>query len=96
MTEVIWTESAVKDYWDNIEYCLEKWGETVASEFLDDVNAALLILQKANKIGVKTSFRNIRCIMINKHISRFYKTGKDKIVLIRFWNNLQNPESLTV
>lgn len=40
--QIIWTEDAIHDYHQNIDYLLEKWTEQVAMAFVEDWSLCLI------------------------------------------------------
>ena len=93
--KIIWSEDAVNDYHNTIEYLLSKWTEKSAISFIEEVDSILELIQILPEIFPEFSdFPDVRRAVIRKQISLFYKIDKDTIYLVRFWNNYQNPDSL--
>ncbi|HRJ28434.1 MAG TPA: hypothetical protein PLV21_06755 [Cyclobacteriaceae bacterium] len=46
--QIIWSDEAVKDYHQNIDYLLAKWSSQVAIEFIEDVQASIEFDQKSS------------------------------------------------
>ncbi|MDZ4845411.1 MAG: type II toxin-antitoxin system RelE/ParE family toxin [Chitinophagales bacterium] len=92
--EVIWTEEAVNDYHQNIEYLLAEWSETVAIDFIEDVDATLELIKLLPEMFPLSDYQSVRKEVILKQISLFYRVDGEKIFLLRFWNNYKNPDAL--
>jgi plasmid stabilization system protein ParE len=92
--QILWSEDAVNDYHENIEYLLKEWSEKVASQFIDEVDVVLEIIKLNPEIYPKTDYKSIRRAVIRKQITLFYQRKKDVIYLVRFWNNYKDPGSL--
>ena len=95
MYEIIWSEPAKDDYWQNIDYLYEIWTELVVQNFINAVDRHLDIISNNPKTFALTEYRNVRSVLIVKQIRLFYKiTDNNTVELIRFWNNYKNPERL--
>jgi plasmid stabilization system protein ParE len=44
MKEIIWSDEAIQDYHQNIEYLMSKWSEESASAFIEEVEATLELI----------------------------------------------------
>lgn len=92
--QIIWSDEAVKDYHQNIDYLLAKWSSQVAIEFIEDVQASIELIKSHPDLYPLTDHQEIRRAVIRKQITLFFKVKDKQIHLIRFWNNYQNPEKL--
>ncbi len=94
---IIWSEPAKKDYWQNIEYLLEFWYEKQVQNFINEVDRHLNIIRNNPKTFAVTKYRNVRSVPVVKQITLFYRIANDNsIELVRFWNNYQNPDKLKI
>ena len=96
MSQIIWTEKAKFDYWNNIEYLQEKWTLADVHNFIDKVEDLLSLLTQENTTFKATAYKDTYIVPVTKQVSLFYKKGQNNnIELLRFWNNYQNPKKLT-
>ena len=90
-----WTEEANKSFAENISYLGNEWNEKAIEDFIGKTEAALILIEKNPllfpAVNNKKVFR--KCLVV-KQISLYYKIRKDRIDLISFWNNYQNPKKL--
>jgi len=93
--QVIWTEKAQNDYFQNIEYVLTKWTESVALNFINEVDSIIELIKTKPEAFPDSGYDQIRRAVIRKQISLFYKVIDNNIYLLRFWNTYQNPESIS-
>ncbi len=91
---IIWSEDAIIDYHQNIDYLITEWSEKLAAEFIEDVEGVLELIKIQPEIYPISNYHNIRKAVIRKQISLFYEVKGQKIFLVRFWNNYQNPNNL--
>jgi plasmid stabilization system protein ParE len=94
MRKVFWNNYARIDYYENIDYLLENWGETVTQNFIDTVSNTIEILKKGQFEFQRTNLDNIRRAVISRQVTLFYKVEKNSVELLRFWNNYQNPKKV--
>ena len=95
MYQIIWSNPAKEDYWQNIDYLIENWHEKQVTGFIDTVSEYLNTISDNPKSFPLTGYRNVRSVPIVKQITLFYRiANEDTIELIRFWNNYQDPDKL--
>ncbi len=94
--KVIWTKQAQIDYDLTIEYLLSEWSEKVAMNFINQVSLTIELLLINPYLYQQSDYQDIRKAFITKHISLFYKSETERIVLIRFWNNSSPTEDLSI
>ncbi|HRX12891.1 MAG TPA: type II toxin-antitoxin system RelE/ParE family toxin [Draconibacterium sp.] len=88
-----WSTRADKKFDEIIEYLLQEWDETVTKAFVKKVYDFLDILVEFPEIGsIEHVERNIRGFVIVKQLTVFYKIENEKIVLLNFFDNRQNPK----
>lgn len=92
--QIIWTDDAIEDYHNNINYLLNDWSVKVAQNFIEQTEEILDLIIKSPFIFPSTKYKTIRKAVLRKQISIFYKVEENRIYLIRFWNNYQNPQKL--
>lgn len=94
--KIIWTNSAQADYYNNIDYLLENWTTTEAVKFIEKVDQYLEIIKQNPITFSKSEYRNIHFVPVVNQITLYYHIGKNNIELLRFWNNNQNPQKLSL
>jgi hypothetical protein len=95
--QIIWSDSAKSDYWQNIEYLEREWTLNDVYNFMDKVEDLLVLLTKENFVFKPTHYKLVYQVPVTKHISLFYKvTIHNDIELLRFWNTYQNPENFSL
>lgn len=90
---IYWSKRANNKFDKIISYIDEEWGEVVARAFVKKVYDFLDILVEFPEIGsVEHAEREIRGFVIVKQLTLFYKIKEDKIILLNFFDNRQNPK----
>ena len=95
MRKVLWNNQAKLDYFENIDFLLQKWSEKEVQKFIDHVQEIEFLLKQGNIDFQKTDFKGVNRCVVMEQISLFYRITDDKnIELLRFWNNAQNQRRL--
>ena len=92
--QVIWSDDAVEDYFQNIDYLLTEWPENVASDFIVKVETLIKLIIRHPALFPNSNYKHIRKAVVTRHISMYYRSDNETIYIIRFWNNFQDPTKL--
>jgi plasmid stabilization system protein ParE len=95
--KIEWSIKAQDTFESIIAYLETEWTEREATNFASRVYEKLELLRSFPKIGSPDNKKkNVYRTLIHKKVSLVYhyKPIKNEIVLITFWNSLQNPERL--
>ena len=91
--KIYWSKRAVKKFDQILDYLLEEWGESVTKAFTRKVYEFLEILVEFPEIGtIENKEKGIRGFTIIKQVNLFYRISGDKIILLNFFDNRQQPE----
>ena len=91
--KIVWSKRANLKFDQIISYLIDKWGEKSAKQFIGRVFDFLEILPEFPEIGsVENKEKNIRGFTIVKQVNLYYRIQNDKIILILFFDNRQNPK----
>ncbi|MFP4090807.1 MAG: type II toxin-antitoxin system RelE/ParE family toxin [Cyclobacteriaceae bacterium] len=91
---VVWTKKAEQDYYQQIDYLLDRWNPEIAENFIKSVFQTIDYISANPRIYASTDVPQVRKAVVNQHISIFYHLADNKITLLRLWPNRQNPEKL--
>ena len=91
--KIIWSKVAEVDLEENLNYLNDEWNEKVVLDFTIETERIFEIIVQKPK-AFKKFKKNIHQVPITKHITLYYRIGKDKIELIRFWNNFKKPQEI--
>lgn len=92
--EINWTKRAENKFDKIIEYLLIEWGKTAAKAYIRKVYGLLDILSDFPEIGILVNKeKGIRGVTIVKQINLFYRISGNKIILLNFFDNRQNPKN---
>ena len=91
--KVFWSKRADRKFDKILEYLMLEWGEHVTNAFVKKGYDFLDILSEYPKIGtIENKEKGIRGFTIVKQVNIFYKIYNDKIVILNFFDNSQNPK----
>jgi toxin YoeB len=89
--EIVWSELAVLEFTNILEFYIEHNGSvTYSSRLLLEVEELTQTLAQSEFIGRITENKITRVISL-KHYSLFYEINFDRIEIVSFWDNRQNP-----
>ncbi len=90
--EVFWSKRADKKFDNILDYLMLEWGERVTNSFVTEVYNFLDILSEYPNIGtIEDKEKGIRAFTIVKQVNIFYKIYNNKIVILNFFDNRQDP-----
>ncbi|MCW3106467.1 MAG: hypothetical protein JWQ09_973 [Segetibacter sp.] len=82
--EIVWTETAEKNFWKIVSYLKSNWPPSVLTNFEQLLKLKLALLQKQRKIGFKSSRHSkFRKTIVTYYYSIIYSIEKEHIVIHR-------------
>ena len=91
--KIVWSKRASLKFDQIITYLIDESSEKSAKQFISKVFDFLEILSEFPEIGsVENKEKNIRGFTIVKQVNLYYRIKNDKIILIIFFDNRQNPK----
>ena len=91
--KIIWSKRASLKFDQIVTYLIDEWSEKSAKQFIAKVFDFLEILSEFPEIGsVENKEKYIRGFTIVKQVNLYYRIKSDKIILIIFFDNRQNPK----
>lgn len=97
--KIIWSDDAIETFGEADKYLLDNFSQNDLDRFKDKIEHKLLVLKSNPRLGKKaTKRRNTYVTVINKRVVLYYqyKPIKKEIILLTFWNTLQNPKRLKI
>ena len=91
--KISWSDIALEDYHDIIEYLINQWSLSVAADFEEIANRKLANLSKQPFTGIKSDKNPIvRSILFTPHNRLYYRITSDSIELLTIVDTRRNPE----
>ncbi len=97
--EIRWSSIALVTFEEAVLYLERDFSELVSRKFADRVKQKMVLLMVYPRLGQKVGNKpNVYKTVINKRIVLYYqyKPRKGEILLLSFWNTLQNPQNLRI
>lgn len=92
--KIVWSKRADKKFNKITDYLQNEWGENVTSSFVKKVYDFLDILSEFPEIGtIEHNGRKIRGFTLVKQVNIFYKISGNKIIILNFFDNRQEPKT---
>ena len=94
-----WSLTARSTYFNILDYLTENWTFNEIERFIENVDSIIIHIATFPEIfPISNKGKGIRKGFITKDISLYYKLDarRKEIVLLAFWDNRRNPESLMI
>lgn len=92
--QVVWTEQAEHTLTRLLEYLEVTWGEAVARAFAERALAYVELVGRSPRLFPQCGIDDVRRCLIHPNTSLYYVVKTDKVVLLSFFDNRQDPDSL--
>ncbi len=90
-----WSASALKELEATFEYLLEYWTERELNNLALRIEGLLLLISKNPNLFPRSEVqKNIRRAVVTKHNTLYYRFNEDRIEIISFYSNHQNPRKV--
>lgn len=95
--KIEWSCEAISSLEEILNYIESKFGYIIAAQYYNNVESTLLQIQNFPYLGKKCSNKvELRSIVINKRTTLYYSLTENKIQLLEFFDNRQDPEKSIV
>ncbi len=89
--KIKFTKQAIIERDKNIQYLLEEWNVAVASQFLDEIDERIELLEKGILEGNYDKDLGMYRILIVSQITMHFVVENQTIFITNFWNNYKKP-----
>lgn len=96
MLEINWSEDAVEDVLENIDYLEKYWTKKEVDAFSEEIDAVLEKLSVGNITFKPSGYRDTYEVQIVPQITLYYKVHHNNVLLVRFWNNYKSKDNLVI
>lgn len=91
--QIEWTQNALQDYEQVVNYLLKEWSIKAAADFINKVEKRIYNLSLLLNLGIASiKYPYIRSILITKHNRIYYQTKTGKLVVLDIFDTRQNPQ----
>lgn len=88
---VIWSETAKRNYKQNIKYLLDEWSYSVMKEFILELDETVKRLKIHQELGAFDEQIGSHKILVVKQIYLFYEVKNGNLYILDVWNNYKKP-----
>jgi plasmid stabilization system protein ParE len=93
--EIIWSYEAERSFNAILVYLLENWTKKEARAFTVLVESILDKITEHPELFEASRYNpNCRAAVITKHTTLYYRNSGNRIELITFWGNFQDPAKI--
>jgi len=94
--KIVWLPTAQFTYIETLKYLEEEFSEKEIEKFVDRILQKIMLLRSFPTIGNSCNKPNIYKTVVHKKVLLFYqyKPVKNEILLLGFWNTMQDPGKL--
>lgn len=95
--KLMWSERALADLQNTIDYLTDNWTERELRNFAQRVDRRInLIISNPNLFPATAKRKNLRRSVLTKHNVIYYKVENNLITIIAFFDSRQSPKKLKV
>ncbi|WP_179320733.1 type II toxin-antitoxin system RelE/ParE family toxin [Winogradskyella helgolandensis] len=90
--KILWTDHAISELKESIEYLENKWTERELRTFSAKLDHTIELISKSPEIfPVSLDKINIRKAVVEKHNNLYYRINKNSIEIVSLFSNRKNP-----
>ena len=90
--KILWTDHAISELKETIEYLENKWTEKELRTFSAKLDHTIELISKSPEIfPISIEKNNIRKAVVEKHNNLYYRINKNSIEIISLYANRKNP-----
>jgi len=90
--KILWTDHAITELKETIEYLENKWTEKELRTFSAKLDHTIELISKSPEIfPISFEKKNIRKAVVEKHNNLYYRINKGSIEIISLFANRKNP-----
>ncbi|HIB49119.1 MAG TPA: type II toxin-antitoxin system RelE/ParE family toxin [Flavobacteriaceae bacterium] len=93
--KILWTEHALSELEETIEYLRENWTDKELSNFSRELDHTIELISKSPELfQVSKKKKDVRRAVVAKLNNLYYRINKDSIEILSFFSNRQDPNKI--
>ena len=93
--KILWTEHALSELEETIEYLRENWTDKELSNFSRELDHTIELISKSPELfQVSKKKKDVRKAVVANLNNLYYRINKDSIEILSFFSNRQNPNKI--
>ncbi len=93
--KILWTDHALSELKDTIEYLEENWTDRELKNFSRELDHTIELISK-NPALFQVSKKNVRRVVVAKFNNLYYQENNDTIEILSFFSNRQDPDRIKI
>ena len=90
---LFWSERALKEYKNLMNYLLEEWGEKIRDRVISELDKSLTRIQHSpEQFPFFSKRKGVRRCVASPQTSTYFKKTKEHIEIYSFFDNRQDPK----
>ena len=95
--KILWTDHALSELENTIEYLEENWPERELKDFSQELDHTIELISKNPELfQVSKKKKNVRRAVVAKFNNLYYRLNKDSIEIVSFFSNRQGPDKIKI
>jgi plasmid stabilization system protein ParE len=95
--KVFWTDHAISELKDTLDYLEEKWTERELSNFSEELdNTIELISKNPDLFRVSKKKEEVRMAVVARYNNLYYRTKNDSVEILSLFSNRQDPDKIKI
>jgi plasmid stabilization system protein ParE len=95
--KILWTDHALSELENTIEYLEENWNERELKDFSQELDHTIELISKNPELfQVSKKKKNVRRAVVAKFNNLYYRLNKDSIEIVSFFSNRQDPDKIKI
>lgn len=95
--KILWTNHALSELENTIEYLEEYWTERELKNFSKELDHTIELISKNPKLFlVSNKKKKVRRVVVAKYNNLYYRFGKESVEILSFFSNRQNPDKIKI
>lgn len=91
---IFWTPLSKESFQECVSFLEYRWGVEIVERFFSLTDQKLDYLLSYPHLGERTEYPDVRRTLIHQNVTLFYIPEKNRIKLLIFWHNRQDPNYL--
>lgn len=94
---IFWTDHALSELKDTIEYLEDNWTERELRNFFHELDHVIELISKNPELfPASLSRKDLRKAIVARFNSLYYRINKDSVEVLSFFSNRQDPDKIKI
>jgi len=95
--KVLWTDHALSELKNTLEYLEENWTERELKNFSQELDHTIELISKNPELfQTSKKKKNVRRAVVGRFNNLYYRLNKDSVEILSFFSNRQNPDKIKI